>query len=77
MPLDLHRFLRRDAARAHEHLEEDVAQGEGLGFVHEGREGGERDVVGGFAGGGEGGEEGGVGFGGDVRGGDEEEGFAL
>lgn len=45
--------------------------------MHEGREGGERDVVGGFAGGGEGGEEGGVGLGGDVGGGDEEEGFPL
>jgi len=77
MLLDLHGFFSGNSARAHEHLEEDIAEGEGLGLMHEGREGGKGDVVGEFAGGGEGGEEGGVGSGCDVGGGDEEEGFTL
>ena len=75
MFLDLERLVARDAARAHEHFEEDVAQREGVGFGGEGGEGGVGYVEGGGGdgkgvGGVEGGEEGEVGCWVEVGGGD-------
>ena len=43
--MDLECLVTRNAARAHEHLEEDVAKGEGVGFGGEGGEGGVGYVV--------------------------------
>ena len=56
MFLDLQSFVAGDAAGAHEHFEEDVADSEGVGLGDEGGEG----VVGDLVGSGKGGEDGGI-----------------